>query len=369
MKSAENLLHTIPPEVERPWYMKNGQIRPRPLGSNREIFPEEKDGDRIIDQLMYTPDEIFSIKKVLLWDDVRWTPSPRFPDRWGSRLPKTIFENCPVSACELLTNRTLATAADLIIFSWLYFEKRPSFERPKKQLWMIYNTESPSQSAHLKEANVFNWTSTYRSDSTVVIPYGKWEYYNPNIRSIKGSQNPVVNKTKKVAWIVSNCGVHERDNYVKELRKHIEVDQFGGCNGVSCGNLSECEQLISSYKFYLAFENSKHPEYITEKAFRRLRQKTVPVVMGASIEDYTKQLPENSFIHVDQFESAAHLASYLHKLDKNDSLYNEHLDWIDTGEFIDSIEMKFCRYCAVLHSNKSREDLGYYEDINKWYKK
>ena len=81
-------------------------------------------------------------------------------------------------------------------------------------------------------------------------------------------------------------------------------------------------------------------------------KKTVPVVMGASIEDYTKQLPENSFIHVDQFESAAHLASYLHKLDKNDSLYNEHLDWIDTGEFIDSIEMKFCRYCAVLHSNK-----------------
>ena len=73
---------------------------------------------------MYTPDGIFSIKKVLLWDDVRWNPSPKFPDRWGSRLPKTIFENCPVSACELLTNRSKFKAyhEEIIWFDFNYVQ-------------------------------------------------------------------------------------------------------------------------------------------------------------------------------------------------------------------------------------------------------
>lgn len=34
----------------------------------------------------------------------------------------------------------------------------------------------------LQIKDVFNWTATYRSDSTIVAPYERWQYYNDNVR-------------------------------------------------------------------------------------------------------------------------------------------------------------------------------------------
>ena len=53
---------------------------------------------------------------------------------------------------------------------------------------------------------MFNWTATYRTDSTVVAPYERWQYYNENVKTIKQDKNFAANKTKQVAWFVSNCG-------------------------------------------------------------------------------------------------------------------------------------------------------------------
>ncbi len=56
----------------------------------------------------------------------------------------------------------------------------------------------------------------------------------------------------------------------------------------SCGTLDGCrkkdasclENLLRSYMFYLAFENSNCDGYITEKFWRTLKLNIVPVVMG-----------------------------------------------------------------------------------------
>ena len=95
---------------------------------------------------------------------------------------------------------------------------------------------------------MFNWTATYRTDSTVVAPYERWQvsaiqqfmaevactfhlsfppqYYNENVRrnpSMRGV-NVAANKTKAVAWFVSNCGARNgRLAYAKELQKYIQV--------------------------------------------------------------------------------------------------------------------------------------------------
>ena len=60
------------------------------------------------------------------------------------------------------------------------------------------------------------------------------------------------------------------------------------------------------------------------------RSGVVPIVMGARPEDYVAYAPPHSFIHVDDFRSPAHLAEYLHWLDKNDTAYNEYFRWKDT---------------------------------------
>ena len=66
-------------------------------------------------------------------------------------------------------------------------------------------------------------------------------------------------------------------------------------------------------------------DYITEKFFvNGLGHDILPIAMGARLEDYQESAPHKSFLHVDQFSGPEHLASFLHKLDQDDSLYNEY---------------------------------------------
>ena len=89
----------------------------------------------------------------------------------------------------------------------------------------------------------------------------------------------------------------------------------------------------------------------------------LPVVMGAHPEDYRRSAPPGSYIHVDDFASPRELADYLHKLDKNDNLYNEYFRWKGTGEFIDT---KFwCRLCSMV--NTVPHYPIWYDTIGEWW--
>ena len=67
------------------------------------------------------------------------------------------------------------------------------------------------------------------------------------------------------------------------------VDVFGKCGpnkcpGTNSGVVSgECGRLLErEYMFYLAFENSKCDDYVTEKFFATAKMDIVPIVMGGS---------------------------------------------------------------------------------------
>ena len=61
-----------------------------------------------------------------------------------------------------------------------------------------------------------------RQDSTIVTPYESWQYYDENIVSLPQDINFAANKTKKVAWFVSNCGARNgRLQYAQELSQYI----------------------------------------------------------------------------------------------------------------------------------------------------
>ena len=86
--------------------------------------------------------------------------------------------------------------------------------------------------------------------------------------------------------------------------------------------------------------------------------------MGAAPEDYKRAAPPHSFIHVDDFESPKELADYLHKLDRNDDLYNEYFQWKGTGRLLNTFF--WCRICAMLHDT-SRPNQSY-RDLEKWWR-
>ena len=54
------------------------------------------------------------------------------------------------------------------------------------------------------------------------------------------------------------------------------------------------------------------------------RHNVLPIVMGASPEEYTRLAPQHSFLHVDQFKGPKELAEYLLELDRDEDKYNEY---------------------------------------------
>ena len=77
------------------------------------------------------------------------------------------------------------------------------------------------------------------------------------------------------------------------------------------------------------------------------RNDIIPVVMGAHPTDYKLVAPENSYIHIEDFESPKELAEYLLYLDSNDDEYNKYFEWKGTGEIISLSYL--CRVCAMVH--------------------
>nr|VZI07156.1 unnamed protein product [Spirometra erinaceieuropaei] len=107
--------------------------------------------------------------------------------------------------------------------------------------------------------------------------------------------------------------------------------------------------LSKEYKFYLAFENNNCEGYITEKFFfNALGFGMVPIVYGASREEFYQRAPPNSYIHVDDFENVEQLAKYLQYLDKNDTAYATYFAWKEHGEILLWPRVD-CRVCGVLY--------------------
>ena len=227
------------------------------------------------------------------------------------------------------------------------------------QKWLFYHTEAPriGRFKHLTRfLSSFNVTLTYSGNADIVKPYGvclpnrEIIKKNPSsitdyIKKIYGtladttpwlskekpyvSYNRAAGKSRLVAWMVSDCtAANKRSDYAKLLQRYIPVDVYGKCGNLTClPKLSKvCEDDINKkYKFYLAFENSLCPEYITEKVWTKLERDIVPIVLGGA--DYENYLPKHSYINIKDLSSPKELATYLKLLDRNDTLYNEYFNW------------------------------------------
>ena len=266
---------------------------PRQNPSNDEVnlFPTENfKGDRFMEQLNFNQvSDQTKIFKILVWKGVDKL------HEWDMLIAKEgremlQIEECNVQNCELTSDRSQFESSDLVIFHESSDNIPSGTEKPMGQKWMMYTIESPGYSNPF--ANM-DWTATYRMDSTVAAPYGKWTPYDDKNRI---ENSPVAfdisRKTKKVAWFVSHCETsNKREDYAKELAKYIDVDVYGECGTLQCiknsSYIENCHDILDTdYKFYLSFENSNCKDYITEKLWNILKHDIIPIVMGSSLENY-----------------------------------------------------------------------------------
>ncbi|XP_033225394.1 glycoprotein 3-alpha-L-fucosyltransferase A-like [Belonocnema kinseyi] len=351
---------------KRPWYMKGGKRQPQPAMISRHsgrrlarIWPDEDpNDDRLLNQLMFVPPHYHKMNPEIPLKKV-FVPIEMNEGKVGQDI--FIKEGCPVRSCTII--RDNPADADLRLFP-AYVD--PEEQRPANQVWLIYILESPYHSSSLENV-VVNWTATYRRDSDIVAPYNRWLNFDPRVTQIQQTINYAANKTRKVAWFVSNCyPQNQRMQYAEELSKYIQVDIYGICGNLSCprSEAQACfDMLDADYKFYLAFENSNCRDYITEKFFHNgLGHNVLPIAMGAHPTDYVKIAPYRSYIHVEEFQSPKELAEYLHQLDEDDELYNSYFKWKGTGEFVNTYF--WCRLCAMLHDDSPPR---YYKNLHEWW--
>ena len=123
--------------------------------------------------------------------------------------------------------------------------------------------------------------------------------------------------------------------------------------------------LFRSHKFYLAFENSLCSDYITEKTWGRLTYPIIPIVLGGA--DYKAFLPPHSYIDVKDYSSPKKLAAHLHKLHKNDTLYNEYFAWKRDYTCFTGIPSLsgICSICNFMNEHMDKTNI--IPDINEFW--
>jgi alpha-1,3-fucosyltransferase len=177
--------------------------------------------------------------------------------------------------------------------------------------------------------------------------------------------NFTLNKTKKVAWFVSNCNaVSRRDKLAKEIQKSISVDIYGKCGLLKCAKTKtdECGKMIdSTYKFYLAFENSLCADYVTEKFFDKMNKYVIPIVYNGA--EMSKFVPPKSYIDIESFPSVYELNNYLKYLDENPKEYIKYFWWKKYYEVVINPPIDLCKLCEKVNESKSRRK-SY--NIYKW---
>ena len=220
-------------------------------------------GDRILEQLnlrIPRPTKVLEIKVY-----------PHVPSDTLEGGEQFIKDQCNVKACKL-SSLTEAGGGDVVLWREIIDEDYFHLGDTSGQLWGMFMLESPITLALDMSLPKVNFTVTYRSDSTIVEPYGRFvTFENSTVLPEHSKINYARGKSKLVAVFVSNCfPSNKRDHYIRELQQHIDVHVYGYCGNYTCdrNDRDGCFNMLKKdYKFYLAFENANCRDYITEKMY------------------------------------------------------------------------------------------------------
>lgn len=234
--------------------------------------------------------------------------------------------------------------AYLFYASNLHFDNLPLPRKPEI-IWGLYHEESPrnvEELMHEVTLSLFNYSATFSRYSDIPFPLQHLESLNDitstNYFVPTKIKNDLLHDISSVLYLQSDCETaSERDAYVKELMKLIDVDSYGVCLKNKempvefvddyLNNLNDENFLryIARYKFVIAIENGVCDDYVTEKFWRAIKVGSIPIYFGSpSAKDWT---PNNkSAIFLEDYPTTKLMSEYINKLNKNDNLYEEYLD-------------------------------------------
>ena len=360
-----------PPQDDSNWVFKD---RERDAGSvpSKDVI-DEADNLPEVNYDNYGDDDDPDkpkLKTILFWNTFFTAPDFRF----GFGHQPFLEAKCPVHTCRTTNDRKQVEKADAIVFHGPRIDGFPPPVRRPGQIY-VYVQQEPHYSMSTEEMpafqGYFNLTITHRTDSDIHIPYGRVVFDEASIKPKPIHVNPK-SRHKTVVWAVSHCSTpSRREWYMKELQKYIDIDVYGACGDMECSKddyLYCFAQFEKEYRFYVAMENNYCKDYISEKVYRALLYKMVPIVFGGG--NYTFGTPPHSVINIADFQHPRDLAKYLLYLSNNDKAYNKYFAWKTNGYILEHQRKvimgdAFCRLCEILHDrNYKYKD---YRDLKRWW--
>ncbi|XP_064117335.1 alpha-(1,3)-fucosyltransferase C-like isoform X2 [Macrobrachium nipponense] len=261
-------------------------------------------------------------------------------------------------------------------------EDAPQYRTPS-QRWVWVTLEAPRGGTGVHDLDVIrrenlhhliNWTMTYNrplrpnlssSYPGVIRKYLDSLRKNMTLADVMGpAWREFVNRPKLVSWVVSHCRtISKREQYVDELVKYAPVDIYGRCGTLDCfpkNPFHECwnHTMGRLYLFYLALENDLCDDYISEKLYRALYYKLVPVVWGGN--GYEDVMVPGSYINARHYHPKD-LAKLLLDLQEDPVAYGRYHLW--RGFWDLKLGGSMCELCHKLHTDKEPK---HYTDIPAW---
>ena len=278
---------------------------------------------------------------------------------WGA--PFTYDEKDVPKGYSITTDRSMIDRAAAVVFHIpdLDFHLTPNRRllNKKGQIWVALSMECEAHIPQLTDPSFmekFDFTMTYHKGSDIRVLYLPQDFEDLIKRPIYEKKPENI----ACAFISSPYDKSGRLQLLIQLMERIKVHSFGRTLNTRSllydNGRSTKLDLLSTYKFTLAFENAVATDYVTEKFFDPLVVGSVPVYLGApNVEDYAPG--ENCYIDASKWDDPEELADYLLELSENDQMYNKYFEWREKPlrkEFTDMLnetkEHEFVRLCKLI---------------------
>ncbi|CAF4761649.1 unnamed protein product [Pieris macdunnoughi] len=342
----------------------------------------------------------FSQKRIIVKELIRFQPDMKHILVWTNIQAlkgdgQTYFTNrkCEYTNCYLTRNRNLfgdIRYFDLILFNLqdvsVDSEHLPHVRGQNQRYIFVANNSADNYPiCDSKYDNFFNWTWTYRYDST--IPYrfitvhntqyeelGSHFHWNTNMKPIDEKiKSKFSTKSKAAVIFLDKCkSRNKREILVKDLQKelgrfNLTVDIFGECGPRQCRRrtMQPCYWRVKKmYYFYLAFEDSMSADYITQAVLNAYDNYAVPIVYGGV--HYDKYLPPGSYLNAVN-ASAATLAQTMHDIIANREKYYNYFRWRNHYIISKSTPLDGCDLCQLMNNPVTLKQTSSYENFRKWW--
>ncbi len=145
---------------------------------------------------------------------------------------------------------------------------------------------------------------------------------NAMLKRTSFTEEDLVQKEGFCSFVYSNGNADPiREIFFEQLSQYKQVHSGGKFKNNIGGPVADKIEFQRKYKFCLAFENSSHPGYTTEKLIQAYASNAIPIYWGDPF--VTKVFNEKSFINVGAYNTIEDAIAFIQKIDRDDSLYLE----------------------------------------------